>query len=299
MSAQGIIRRYKRIIDILETGQFPSIERIKEFIENTGLKSSRRTIERDFESIRNEFGVEIEYHLPKKGYFINKAEGLSMDSFLRLLELVETAHIFQASLKESKKTLEYIDFEFQGITSGVDHLEPILTAIRNHLCIRFKLESYQTGKFKHYQLKPCFLKEYLGRWYVIGEVSGRNTFRTFGIDRVSEFELLTQTFQPKDIYEVKARFHDVVGLTYEGSDKQEVILAVKAQQIPYLKSLPLHHSQIIKEGDETEALVHYHLKPNYEFTQRVFMLMNDAKVIKPDWLVKEIKERIDEMKQRY
>lgn len=91
----------------------------------------------------------------------------------------------------------------------------------------------------------------------------------------------------------------MVGLTYEGSDKQEVILAVKAQQIPYLKSLPLHHSQIIKEGDETEALVHYHLKPNYEFTQRIFMLMNDAKVIKPDWLVKEIKERIDEMKQRY
>jgi proteasome accessory factor B len=299
MSAQAIIRRYKKTIDILETGQFPSMDSIQEFIEDTGLKASRRTIERDFEVIRNEFGVEIEYDQHKKGYFINKEEGLSMDSFLRLLELVETAHVFQESLKESKETLEYIDFEHQGISSGIDYLQPILKAIRNHLRIRFKHESYQTGKFKRYQVKPYLLKEYLGRWYVIGEVSGMNAIRTFGIDRVSEFELLTETFEPKDNYEIKARFRDVIGLTYEGSDKQEIILSFKPEQVPYLKSLPLHHSQTFIEENENEALVRYFLKPNYEFTQRIFMHIEKVKVLEPEWLVEQVKEKIDEIREMY
>lgn len=300
MSAQAIIRRYKKIIDILETGQFPSINNIQEFIENTGLKASRRTIERDFEAIRNEFGVEIEYNQYKKGYFINKDEGLSMDSFLRLLELVETAHVFQESLRESKETLEYLDFEHQGISSGIDYLQPILKAIRNQFCIRFKHESYQTGKFKRYQLKPYLLKEYLGRWYVIGEVSGMNAIRTFGIDRVSEFELLTKSFKAaKDNYEIKARFRDVIGLTYEGSDKQEIILSFKPEQVPYLKSLPLHHSQTIMEENKNETLVSYFLKPNYEFMQRIFMHIDMVKVIEPKWLVEHVKKKVNEIQGMY
>lgn len=299
MSAKAIIRRYKKIIDILETGQFPSMERIQGFIKDTGLKASQRTIERDFEAIRNEFGVEIEYHPYKKGYFINKEEGLSMDSFLRLLELVETAHVFQESLKESKETLEYIDFEHQGISSGIDYLQPILKAIRNHICIRFKHESYQTGKFKRYQLKPMLLKEYLGRWYVVGEVSGMNAIRTFGIDRISEFELLTKTFEPKDIYEIKAKFRDVVGLTYEVNVKQEVILSYKPEQVPYLKSLPLHHSQSFIEENEAESLVRYFLIPNFEFIQRIFMHIDSVKVVEPQWLVDHVKEKVEEIRKMY
>lgn len=299
MSAQAIIRRYKRIIDILESGQHPSMEDIMEYTERIGLKASKRTIERDFEAIRNDFNIEIEYNKIKRGYFINKEESLSIDNFLRLLELVETAHIFQENLKESKKTLSYIDFEYEGIASGVEFLQDVLQAIRTHHIIQFNHKSYQTGKTQSYTVKPYLIKEYQGRWYVIGEVKDRSEFRTFGMDRIDTLEILTDTFTPKKNTNLKERFHDVVGLTYSVGKLQKIILAVKNSQIPYLNSVPLHSSQRIIEEKENETFIELLLKPNYEFLQRIFMQMDTVRVIEPISLEKEIKARLERMKEMY
>lgn len=299
MSAQAIIRRYKRIIDLLETGQFPSMEEIMEYNERIGLKASKRTLERDFEAIRNEFDVEIEYNPVKRGYFINKDKSLAIDSFLRLLELVETANVFQESLKESKKTLDFIDFEHQGNASGIEYLQDILMAIRNHQRIRFKHESYQSGKSKRYQLKPYLIKEYQGRWYVVGVVAGMDETRTFGLDRLSELEILTKTFVPDANLNLKERFADVVGLVYTGIEVEKVVLAVQQSQVPYLKSAPLHSSQRFIQDENGKALIELRLKPNYEFLQRVFMQMDTVRVIEPEWLVEEVKERAGRMLEGY
>lgn len=295
MSAQAIIRRYKRIIDLLETGQFPSMEKIMEYNERIGLKASKRTLERDFEAIRNEFDVEIEYNPVKRGYFINKDKSLAIDSFLRLLELVETANVFQESLKESKETLNYIDFEHEGNVSGIEFLQDVLMAIRNHQRIRFKHESYQSGKSKKYQLKPYLIKEYQGRWYVVGIVVGMDEIRTFGLDRLSELEILTKTFVPDADLNLKERFADVVGLVYTGIEVEKVVIAVQKSQVPYLKSAPLHSSQKFIKDEDGKDLIELRLKPNYEFVQRVFMQMDTVRVIEPEWLVKEVKERIGRM----
>lgn len=299
MSAQAIIRRYKRIIDLLETGQFPSMEKIMEYNERIGLKASKRTLERDFEAIRNEFDVEIEYNQSKRGYFINKEKSLPIDSFLRLLELVETAHVFQESLQESKETLNYIDFEHEGNVSGIEFLQDILVAIRNHQRIRFKHESYQSGKSKRYQLKPYLIKEYQGRWYVVGVVAGMHEIRTFGLDRISELEILTKTFVPDADLNLKERFNDVVGLVYTGIEVEKVVIAVQKSQVPYLKSAPLHSSQKFIKVEDGKDLIELRLKSNYEFVQRVFMQMDTVRVIEPEWLVKEVKERAGRMLEGY
>jgi predicted DNA-binding transcriptional regulator YafY len=299
MSAQAIIRRYKRIIDTLETGQFPSMDFIMEYIERIGLKASKRTIERDFEAIRNEFDIEIEYNQSKRGYFINKEKSLPIDSFLRLLELVETAHVFQESLQKSKETLRSIDFENEGNVSGIGYLQDILQAIRNHQYIRISHESYQSGKTRKYRLKPYLIKEFQGRWYVVGEVSGLNEVRTFGIDRITSFELLTKTFVPKKDLNLKEKFRDVVGLTYSAIEIQKVILSAKPEQLPYLKSLPLHSSQRIINDKEGKTLVEYLLKPNYEFIQLIFKHIDTIRVVEPEWLVDEVKEKIEEMRGMY
>ena len=300
MSAQAIIRRYKMIIDIVDSGQFPSKKKIQNYISQTGIDISIRTVERDLKAIRNEFDVEIEYHPQKRGYSINRELSLPIDSFLRFLEIVETASVFRESLKKSKETLDYIDFENEGMVTGIDHLNPVLQATRNHQCIRFTHESYQSGKSRKYQLKPYLIKEYQGRWYVVGEVSGMNAVRTFGLDRIENLEVLAKTFKPKEL-NIKERFADVVGLTYdfEGSQKQQVVLSFKDEQMPYIESLPLHPSQRIVKVSKDNNIVDYHLIPNFEFMQRLFMYMDNVKVIEPKWLVEEVKGKCLKIKANY
>ena len=53
MSHQGTIKRYTLILEKVQAKQGPSSTQILDFLEDSGLKTSKRTLERDFEAIRN------------------------------------------------------------------------------------------------------------------------------------------------------------------------------------------------------------------------------------------------------
>ena len=55
MSQRGTIKRYTAIIEKVGGKQFPSSSDVLEFLEDLGFSISKRTLERDFDAIRNEF----------------------------------------------------------------------------------------------------------------------------------------------------------------------------------------------------------------------------------------------------
>ena len=57
MSKHGTIRRYTLIIEKLRSNQYPSFEEIKRHLFSIGFEISDRTIQRDIEQIRYEFGI--------------------------------------------------------------------------------------------------------------------------------------------------------------------------------------------------------------------------------------------------
>jgi len=80
---------------------------------------SSRTLDRDFEKLRDEFGVELIYDSLKNGYYIDKDNSPEFSSFLRLIELNETADLITTRLKEGKENFKYIDFETSSDFKGV------------------------------------------------------------------------------------------------------------------------------------------------------------------------------------
>src|SRR5690606_30130714 len=106
MSKQGTVRRYILIIEKLGRKQFPSFDEIKNYLSNHDFEVSNRTIQRDIEQIRSEFGIEIEYNRFKNGYYINEDLSPYIESFVRFFEIVNTADLLIESLKESKNPLD-------------------------------------------------------------------------------------------------------------------------------------------------------------------------------------------------
>ncbi len=109
MSKHGTIRRYGLIIEMTSRNLYPTFRRIQELLFDQGFEISDRTIQRDIEQIRNEFGIEIAYDHQRGGYYIDRDKSLDIEKFLRFLEIVNTAELLTESLKESKHALEYID----------------------------------------------------------------------------------------------------------------------------------------------------------------------------------------------
>lgn len=288
MSRQGTIHRYTLIIEKINRNQFPSFQEIQDFLFDSGFEVSKRTIERDFEAIRNEFGVEITFNRSKSGYFIDQENSVNIESFLRFLEIVSTAELLTESLQDSKETLNYISFDKGGGLKGIELLRPLLQATKEHRKMSFRHFNFQTEKFRKYTMSPYLLKEYQNRWYVVGVVSGINEMRTFGVDRIEELEIKDEFFKADPKLNPQERFNDAIGVVYSTSEKQRVILSFVPSQGYYVKSLPLHSSQLVLIDNEEEYRIEIKVVPNYELIQLILMNNDKVKIIEPAWLKEEI-----------
>ncbi len=299
MSKHGTIRRYTLEIEKIRRGQFPSFQVIKDYLFEHGFEIGDRTIQRDIEQIRFEFGIEIKYDRDKNGYYIDYENSLNIESFFRFLEIVNTAELLTESLLESKDSLKHISFDTGGGLKGIENLKPLLRAIKDNRKISFTHFNFHTEKSRKYTLKPYLLKEYQNRWYVVGIIGGLNEFRTFGIDRIENLEIKTEIFKPDKKLNPIEMFNQTIGLVYSENTVQTIILSFTPKQGQYVKTLPLHASQKIIIDDENECRISLEVIPNYELIQQVLKHGETVKVIEPEWLVNEIRDIIKRTLEKY
>ena len=87
-------------------------------------------------------------------------------------------------------------------------------------------------------------------------------------------------------------FSDIFGFSTNKNKPTDIRLLVDGIHIKYMKSLPLHHSQIIhSENENGQFFVDFHLITNYEFTTQILKIGNEVEVIYPPELRDEIKKR--------
>ncbi|HNS13654.1 MAG TPA: WYL domain-containing protein [Bacteroidia bacterium] len=298
MSSQGTIKRYILIVEKISTGTCPSFSDLKNYLERHGFGISGRTLQRDIEQIRIEFGVEIKYDRSRNGYLIDKNESIDLDSFLGFLDTVATADLLTESLKESKTSLRHIAFESEGNFHGAGLLKDILFAIRNKRKISFVHHNYIADTRKNYRIDPYLLKEYQNRWYVVGKVEDKH-FRTFGIDRIEDLRISTEVFKTNGKEDAASLFDNIIGLSYSEGKVEEVILSFQPVQGKYVKSLPLHRSQKIIKDDKKSLVISLDLIPNFELRQKILMMGETVKVLKPAKLAAEIKRSLANALKQY
>lgn len=297
-SIKGSIKRLGLILDKIEHSHFPTHKEIQTYLEGEGFELSNRTIQRDFEELRYEFGIEIVYDRSQRGYYIDKDKSAHFEPFLYLIEMAETANILTETLKEGKKALDYIDFESAGVCRGSEYLKTVLSAIREHKIINIEYTNFE-GHTGEYSIEPYMLKEYQNRWYVIAIPNYTDELRTFGLDRIGKLDVTNKKFKVNDLIDAKQLFYNTVGLTYSINKLEEIELSITPRQGKYIKTLPFHHSQEILRDDEEEFRIKLLLIPNFEFTQKLLMQADYLKVIKPKWLADEMKGIYERAGKRY
>jgi predicted DNA-binding transcriptional regulator YafY len=290
MSSYIISLRIQLLIQYVYDNKYPTKEAILKYLKEKDLAVASRTIERYLEKIRADFGIEIEYDSKERGYFINEEKSVKVDSFFKFLEIVQVADIFTKSLKDSNKMLEYVSFDDSKNFKGIDNLKDLLLAIKDNREITFQHENYWKNSTKPYTVTPLILKEYLNRWYVICVIDNNDTIRTFGLDRISNIEIKEfSNKKRKDYFKKLSKFEHTVGLTYGKGQPEKVSLLVDELHVKYMRSLPLHQSQIIhKKNKEHKHQVDFYLYPNYEFKTQILKIGAEVEVLSPQYLRDEV-----------
>lgn len=320
---KSAFQRY-RIIDrcIRNTAkQFPSKEDLRQACEEELFGTDAKhicdsTIEKDLRYMRVEHDAPILYSRLNKGYYYSD-ENYALDQMPLSEADVDAIKVAANILSQFKNTSlfsqfevaidkivnrvtiskdvqdvaidKFVQFETAQSIDGNEHLEKVLEAIKANSVVQFSYQSFQSNVSKIRRIHPYLLKEYRNRWYLIGKSEIKDKVLTFGLDRVSDLEVLSQKFKRATDFSADLFFKHAIGITT--SDKLPVNLKIETNEVlsKYLLSQPLHHSQVFEGEKDGVFTFTYYLLLTYELRMQLLGFGNDVKVIEPNELIEEIK----------
>ena len=155
---------------------------------------SESNISRNLENIYNEIGLKLKF--PRKGgcEIIDEETNSDYLEKFQLYKSLYFRHILQKSITENSIQSQFISFGFDTLNKTIEFIEPILKSIIESKKIKISYKKFQENSIKEYLVNPLFTKEYLNRWYVIGDTEIIKN-RVFALDRIESIEFLKTNFK--------------------------------------------------------------------------------------------------------
>lgn len=150
---------------------------------------SQRTLQRDIKDILSMFEVEIKNYRGR-GYYIAERP---TDNDVRYEELLTNFDLLM-SLNQESQTAGFIIPEHHR-PKGCDSIPTLIKAIKDCSIIRFDYRLVRKeDKIITRLVKPHYLKESLGLWYLLA-LDERDNLRLYAIDRISNLCILDERFK--------------------------------------------------------------------------------------------------------
>jgi predicted DNA-binding transcriptional regulator YafY len=288
MSKRESIARYNLIIKKLrkQPATFPEISDYLAFeseLQEYNFNVSQRTFQRDLVDIRSVYNIDIQYDFSRKVYHIDFDEQSEVNE--RILEAFDTFN----ALNISDRLSDYIHFEKRR-PQGTENLYGLLHAIKNKVQISFSYQKYWEDEITHRIAEPYALKEFKNRWYVLANDLKDRKVKSFALDRLTELEITRKKFQLSNDFDVNEHFKYCFGIISPNEHApQDVILSFDPFQGKFIKSLPLHESQMVLEDNEDELRIKLKLFVTHDFIMELLSFGDHVTVIQPAALIEEIK----------
>ncbi len=253
---------------------------------------ARRTFQRHRDEVLDLFGIEIECYSDGSEYRYRIADNSSNDYFRRwLLDSIAVNRI----VTDSREVARYISIESTNNAA----LPIVLEALKEQQLVSFDYKPYWKESSTHYfNFQPHALKMFERRWYLIGRY--HKTHRTFALDRMTNVALQEENFKRDPKFDLEKMFSGSYGIIVEDIPVESIWLKVEAHQANYLRSLPLHRSQMeLNSKSEDYAIFALRVRPTFDLRQKILSLGSAVEVLKPESLREEMREEVRRMSKMY
>ena len=318
-----------RVIDACPTNpmrKYPDMKYILNKIsEQTGTEISTSMFNKDIQSMKSIYGAPIKFDRLHKGYCyteegfsirefpLNHEEIEALDVSTALLGLLRGSRMFQHFENAINKVVEgyrvskilgkaesdILQTEEPVLASDGQWLETLLRAIIEKKALRMRYEAFGR-EAKEHVFSPYLCREYRNRWYVVGWSDIAKNVRVFSLDRIRDIKPSKEKYFSQPGFDSREFFKHSIGITQlHGVEPVEVLLSFTPAQAHYIKTQPLHHSQVIVEENEKEVLVKLKVIVTQELIMAILSYGTGVKVIAPGSLQTQIKGMLDEMRGMY
>jgi len=263
---------------------------------NDGTELSLRTFHDHRKVVQQLFDVEIVCDKANGyKYYIEGYESLKQDYARKWL-----INSFNVSnmVDEGKSLKERIILE--DIPQGTEFLQLVIEAMKENKVLEVDYHPF-IGEWGPRHIMPYALKMYNRRWYILGYVEQSKGIRQLALDRIEELNITDQTFKIPEDFNAEAYYEDSVGIYVDGNLKpQKVKIRAFKPHDSYMRSLPLHHSQVEIKGDSKDYTdFSYRLCLTPDLTSQLLGMGSWIEVLEPMELREELINKTNEMLNRY
>lgn len=278
------LNRIIELYNLLNKQEYTTKVEIKNRLESKFGNASDRSIERDLKTLRDDFGLAIEYKY-LYGYYIDEETYTDTSKINNLMNLLGTTLFRIRHANES----DFICPEVSISGKGNHYLEDFYYAISKKFKIQITYKGYWDTTLKHRKITPLLLKEYNQRWYILADKDGE--YRTYSLDRIENLQVLTDEKatlkKPKEDI-----FKNIIGVSQSELIPKKVLLLFTPLQGMFIKSLKMHSSQKIISDDNDGLKIELFVGINWELKEQIKKYGKLVKVLEPKQLVNEIKKEL-------
>lgn len=292
MSKLETIKRYNLIVKKLRNSTYATFEDIDAYlkreseIDGLNFSISKRTFQRDLAEIYSIYGVEITFDFSRKHYFISSEDEIEAEVSKRMFEAFDMYNALNVREQLSK----FIYFE-PNRSQGIEHFNPLLTAIRNRNQVSFSYQKFYKDSEVNRTVNPLILKEFKHRWYIVARDINDNRVKFYALDRISNLEIKKTTFEEETNFDIKEFVKHCYGVMLPPNEEPyQIELSFEPFQGKYIKTLPLHHSQNTLIDNENEFRISLFMFITPDFVMDLLGLGDTFQVIKPIELKNILKE---------
>lgn len=287
------------------------------------LITATNTIRNDILSIENRWNVVVEpikigrnikyrYQDPNFSIFnfpLNENEIAQLNQAVSLLKRFEGMPSFDWVDELNAHLQSTINLELRHIVGfdenkqlkGMEYFTPLFECISRKEVIKLQYQSYKDDAAKIYVIHPYYLKEYNQRWFLFALNNECQHITIFPLDRIKGLAKTSGLFIENNKVDFEHYFDNIIGVSFNKNDVPTIIiLKVCAEQLPYMLTKPLHHTQVVREFmQDGDAIISIKVIPNFELIQQLLSFGERVTVLEPETLRDEIKHRIENNLRNY
>lgn len=204
-------------------------------------------------------------------------------------------------LRSERKGVIY--FEKNDDLTGLHYITPVYDAILAQKPLKITYHSFKKAKAETFEFSPYVLKEFRNRWYIFGRRTGNDIVFNLALDRIKSLEDASNEakYVPIGTFDPETYFENMIGVTKNmNSRAQRVRIKVSARQVPYIRTKPLHKSQMTTEIDQDgNGIFSLNVVVNYEFEKELLSYGEGLEVLEPLSLRKTIQRRLEAALDKY
>ena len=193
---------------------------------------------------------------------------------------------------------------YEDIPSGEKFLQPILDAMRQNREIDLLYTPFYRSESKLHQVQPYAVKVNQRRWYLLARNSNGDKLFHLALDRMVKVDVADRHFEIDPAFDIDAYYDAAFGVI-TGMEEEYDIEKVRIKvynvyhRADYLRTLPLHKSQIIIDSTPEYTIFEYRLRPTDDFLSAILALGADAEVLSPKWYRKYAIEEVKRVLSKY